>query len=700
MNIGVVIALIKSLLNPVKSALTSVQNDLTAYKKLDFELGTISITNGQIDKSYSNRVCCAEYIEFDSVLTVTPGNDTKVNLRFYDKNKSFLGGTSSWKTTKQTVADYKSTYPTAKYLRIACAYTDDSTISDPTVFVGKIEVKIKGNLSDLYEKVEKNTDGLSDKSFEYNNIGTLENPNSVTYRNTGYVPVNEGDVVEYRTRIRNGYTYYVFDENKTQILRGEFVALDTEHGFITIPSGGKYIFAQTMHTNHDYYEKYTPILKILGIKSLIEGSQNLKIHNKPTGNVSIVCAKEFTFSDGTSPVNEFYLLEEPLTQQFYITHDFSDKIKAFKFVGEDSYKYTFGVLQNGDIIAVRFAETLTGTGKNDANRMNPFVFLASENWSVQHEVSFGSALKPCGWLSNTGFRVLPNGTAVFCEYTRVTTETSNVWVLSGDPLVASNWTVTKSFPITNPGDGTLFKHCHTIQYDHFTGVVYVATGDDDVGSMIWYSTDNGLTWTQLIPPNGSSEQDEHGWYMGSEKYCRLLMFTFTDDYIYWASDTPLPNRHFLFRAERNNNGVLDFDTVEDYVEIPAVSTLATYGTAYIPELNSIMLLERSDSGATSAPIRLVDLETDELVTVATMYSASGSSDNVGFRTRFSEWYPHNGFIRLGFMLRVSPSKAVNTIKGFGNTGATNDPGNNINNLTLQITKQDGDFKLTMGTIYI
>lgn len=416
-----------------------------------------------------------------------------------------------------------------------------------------------------------------------------------------------------------------------------------------------------------------------------------------TGNVSIVCAKEFTYDDGTPPQIDFFLLEECGTNRFFISRDLKSKEFAFKFSGDPSL-YTFGVLKNGDVIAVRFAETLTGPTKDDNNRVNPYVFLAKENWAVQHEVDFGDALKPCGWLSNCGFRVLPDGTCLFCEYTRQTTATANVWRLVGDPIDSANWVSVKSFPITTTDNLTGFKHIHTVQYDHYSGVAYIATGDDNVGSMVYYSRDGGLTWAQLIAPGTSGEQNEHGWYEGSEKYCRLLNFTFTESHIYWATDSPGHSVHYLFKAVRDENGVLDYDTVEDYVHLPLQ---ATYGTAYLKELNAIFLFNRADGNVDSIAVDVVDLSDGSIKTVHTLYAANETNRLLGFRTRFSEWYPHDGLVRVGFCLYATGlSNATNQNKGFGNKGYQKQPSDNVNNLWMQFRKIDGEFKVHFGTYYV
>jgi hypothetical protein len=226
-----------------------------------------------------------------------------------------------------------------------------------------------------------------------------------------------------------------------------------------------------------------------------------------------------------------------------------------------------------------------------------------------------------------------------------------------------------------------------VTQDPFTGIIYISTGDDDDNAMIWYSTDNGANWTQL----GTA----------SQKYCRNLMFTFTEDYIYWAPDTTADTARYLFRAERDANGVLNFSSIEDYVHIGGSGSIAAYGQSYIPELNAILVLDRSDGLTSEVPVKLIDLTAGELHTIGSLKSPSGTQ-LVGFRTRYSEWYPKNGLIRVGFGFRtVADFNCVNHIKGFGNEGlsTTGDGLNNINNLTVQVYQNDGGFGFVLGTLY-
>ncbi len=399
------------------------------------------------------------------------------------------------------------------------------------------------------------------------------------------------------------------------------------------------------------------------------------------GNSTILCAKEHTFNDGTPPIIEWYLLGEPITNKLYYSRSLTDRIYLATFDG-DIQKFSFGVLPTGDIIVCKRAEYLS-SGGNDRNRVNPYVFKQSERWSIQHEVEFGMSLKPCGWLSSSGFRTLPNGSTLMCEYTRISVATSNVWKISGDPTNPSNWSVKKSFALS--GDPNIgFKHCHAVMYDHFSGVTYLSTGDDNTGAMVFASKDDGETWCLLHEP--------------SEQWCRLCMMTFTSDYIYWGQDSP--TRHYFYRGERVN-GVLDYSTVVPWVVIPGDKDhyFSTYGQAYLPEFNAVLLFDRQDSPTPGQelPIRIINLSDGLMETIGYVENTDPDGGYVGFRTVFSEWYPTGGRIHLGFGF---DSPTVNKNKVCGNQWPVMYGVNSVNNLCICVCKEDGKWSLRFETVYL
>ena len=401
----------------------------------------------------------------------------------------------------------------------------------------------------------------------------------------------------------------------------------------------------------------------------------------PVGNSTILCAKEHTFDDGNPPLNEWFLLGEPVTNKLYYSRSLTDRIYLVTFDG-DIQEYSFGILPSGDIIACKRAEYLKDGG-NDANRVNPFVFKAAEKWRIQHEVDFGKQLKPCGWARNGGFRPLPDGSALMCEYTRITVATSNVWKIVGDPTKPKNWEVKKSFTLSGDRDRG-FKHCHAIMYDHFTGVMYLSTGDDSTGAMVFASTDKGESWRMLREP--------------SEKWCRLSMMTFTKDYIYWGQDSPA--QHNFYRGERVD-GVLDYSTVVPWVVIPGDKDhyFSTYGQAYLPEFDAVLLLDRQDNSSPGQvlPIRVINLSEGTIETIGYVENTDPEGGFVGFRTIYSEWYPVGGRIHLGFGFGAP---TINKNKVCGNQWPIVHGAKSVNNLCICVWKEDGKWSLRFETIYL
>lgn len=423
------------------------------------------------------------------------------------------------------------------------------------------------------------------------------------------------------------------------------------------------------------------ILSLCGCKDVLSGDST-ESSDSPLpsiGNSTILCAKERTFNDGTPPKCEWFLLGEPVTNKLYYSKSLEDRIFLATFDG-NIQEYSFGVLPSGDIIACKRAEYLK-SGGDDANRVNPFVFKASENWAIQHRVDFGKKIKPCGWARNEGFRPLPDGTAMICEYTRITVATSNVWKIVGDPLNPQNWAIKKSFKLSGDRDRG-FKHCHAIMFDHYSGVMYLSTGDDSTAAMVFSSQDNGETWHMLREP--------------SEKWCRLSMMTFTEDYIYWGQDSP--GRHNFYRGERVN-GVLDYSTVVVYVTVPGDKDnyFSTYGQAYLPEFDAVLLLDRQDNDSPGQvlPIRIVDLKEGKLETIGYVENTDPNGGFVGFRTVFSEWYPIGGRIHLGFGFGWP---TFNKNKVCGNQWPIKGGTKSVNNLCICVWKEKGEWSLRFETI--
>lgn len=552
------------------------------------------------------------------------------------------------------------------------------------VFAFKRSDEAKMSYIDVINLSEFNITKHVDAEYTFSNTGTYENNSLTTYKNSGFISCTIGDAFEYCIRIKGGYAVHLFDKDKNLISQDIHIAATNKSNDFTFSGtyriskpSVKYIWFDTMNDTHNDYQYYKPSIKML-------------TDSKSSPNLTIRCAKEKTYNDGTPPKIEWYLLEDVNTEIFYKSKDFSNIERLFCWDNDfSSLDYSFGITKDNDIIAVFKTESLDDLSTHDdSRRKNPFVFDAKNNYACI-EVNISDKIKPSGWLSNTGYRVLPDGTILFCEYTRPSVATTNVWRIDSNSDIKnpSNWIVVKSFNLS----GDLYsglKHCHMIMYDHYAGITYLSTGDDDIGSQVWHSKDGGITWTQTRD--------------ASEKYCRMLNYVFLEDYIYWSSDTAAKNYHYIFRAPRKEDGVIDYDNVTDLQLIPYIDThVATYGVSYLKDLNLLQLIERVDGtgNATEMPIRGYDLATNSLVTLGVIKSVDGVGHNLGFRTEYTEWYPNDGIIKFGFGGKYTWNSAINCNKGFGNVASYTEKCC-VNNLTMKPFKNDNKFGVKFDTIVI
>lgn len=344
-------------------------------------------------------------------------------------------------------------------------------------------------------------------------------------------------------------------------------------------------------------------------------------------------------------------------------------------------------MDNGDIIAVWRTELIL-SGSDDNVRRNPLLFIAEDNYRCE-VIDFGDKIKPSGWLQNCGGNfIYPEGCFMFAEYTRPSVEYARVWRVIAPYNDPQNWKEIMKFELSGQGNEG-FKHCHAIQYDHYTGVVYATTGDDDTAAAVYHSLDGGKTF-ELSHPT-------------SEKYCRMLNFIFTQEAIYWTSDTYKENYHFIFKAKRLENGVIDYDTLEEICHLPLPggnNVLATYSTVYLETLNVLVLLERCDAqGDSSMPFRLFDLNDNTLHVMGVLKSVGGTVKNMGFRNEYVELYPKSNIFRVGFGGKLFPTGGyLNHFDILGNKGVNG--GSNINNLVVQIDKKENTYMYKFDTVYL
>ncbi len=108
--------------------------------------------------------------------------------------------------------------------------------------------------------------------------------------------------------------------------------------------------------------------------------------------------------------------------------------------------------------------------------------------------------------------------------------------------LGENWQDVYAFPSTTIGgyDGGI-RHIHACQIDPYTGDVWIATGDDNSQSRIYYHKNKLL-------PDSTGKVNLNLIGIGSQEY-RVVSFAFSKKFIYWFMDAPCDTQK-IFRIKR------------------------------------------------------------------------------------------------------------------------------------------------------
>lgn len=217
------------------------------------------------------------------------------------------------------------------------------------------------------------------------------------------------------------------------------------------------------------------------------------------------------------------------------------------------------------------------------------------------------------WLYNSGVDFVKDpdtGTeyCVFAEYGA--NPGGNMYVHRGTyPYTSSSdWEIVKT--VTG---GTDIHHFHQVRRDPWTNILYLTSGDENSMTHWWYSTDCGATWTLLV--SGSDVASTWG-----TMACRMINFIFTEDYIYWATDSY--QNHMLCKIQRDaETGVIDLTTFAKITDLKA--GCATNSLCYSEAPHGLFMYNRIDSGATTyygtpVTMQFYNLDTDQLEDVVTL----------------------------------------------------------------------------------
>lgn len=220
---------------------------------------------------------------------------------------------------------------------------------------------------------------------------------------------------------------------------------------------------------------------------------------------------------------------------------------------------------------------------------------------------------PSSWLYNSGVDFINDGDdeyCVFAEYngsgTLGTDFVFNVWRGKHPYTSASDWEIVFSQPHTSEGIG----HFHMVRRDPWTDILYLTSGDDDANCKWWYSTDAGENWTLLA--SGS----ESGY---SNQILRCINFIFTEDYVYWATDSG--TNHCLYKASRGSGGIIDPTTKSKVCDLP--SGYATNSLCYVESPKGLFMYDRVDKGFDAqygdpVTLKFYDLSSSTLKDVVTI----------------------------------------------------------------------------------
>lgn len=335
--------------------------------------------------------------------------------------------------------------------------------------------------------------------------------------------------------------------------------------------------------------------------------------------------------------------------------------------------YSPFVTKYGDIVFVFRGDRLSTLTDNEPinpdARRNPIVYPASD-YSNPVVVDVGE-VKPTAWLQNCGADYIYNqDTFMFSEYTRPLHGNSYVWKVSEPVTGPDSWQISKTFELSGSMNVGM-KHCHTMNYDSYSEMLFMTTGDDSDSAKIFTSSDNGTTWQVQME--------------GSEKHCRVLNFVFKEDKIYWATDSGKIDFHFFFEVPRDPiTKVPDFSAIKELYKFKNKNgQQATYANVAIEEPSGLLFLDRYDN-PTIEPMEIYfwSFETNSMHILDYLNPVEGVAAMFGFRVEALNWYQSTG-------------KDKRIVMGYGhppndNALLGNKINNRINNLALEV-KEVVDF---------
>ena len=630
---------------------TSVLSLVTLGTATGWELGTLSQTGAE---SSSNNRIRSPYYKTANISRLEVNEGYMVSLRYFDQNLNGINIPPVWLAGTISL---DLTYP---YVRLIAKYVDDRAI-DVKVFANE---QFVAKVEDALLSLEESSVSLGMKNipFVLGLVG-LDGTEYSTVNNRAKSGLFQNAKLVLAEGLKVSCRYY--DE------QGNFLASDDswhEEG-VCIPNI-QFPFIRVMVAYVDDREISDTSKLYVSFESIIERVENLEISSlglapqilqyksEDLGIISTYSLKSVKQSNairGRSPIPIAWLYIDNDTEDMYLVKGNPrgemkhickwDKSVTWNGV-TDSKSYTIFITPEDDLVCVFRSETLNdGVVGRDSDRKNPIVYPHND-YDNPIVVDFGNDEAPSAWLMSCGIDYDYIGNSLhFAEYGRVNLSHSKVWKVLPPYNRKDLWSVSHQWATSGLTDAG-FKHCHCCEIDPYTGVIYVATGDDDTAAAIYASIDGGDTYTKVAGPN--------------EKTCRLLNFIFTRDYIWWASDSHA-KRHALFRAKRVNGIMSEIELVAQIPYDADAQLQATYITFYAEDKNILLFLDYYDANGFAKPMEIYgyDITNGKVVRLMTLRGISDGVHKIGFRCECSSFY--QGLLNKGVTLGWQWTKNENML---------------------------------------
>lgn len=144
--------------------------------------------------------------------------------------------------------------------------------------------------------------------------------------------------------------------------------------------------------------------------------------------------------------------------------------------------------------------------------------------SVVHSFDKGSGPLRKGWCEDN------NGNCYFGEYFLNNKRNSSVKLFKSSDN-GKKWDSIQAFEN--------IRHVHALQFDPFSGNLWLCTGDRDDESSIMFSEDEGDSWVPIA---------------SGKQIFRTVSLLFTKKHVYWGTDAP-SKQNYICRYSRDNGAI-------------------------------------------------------------------------------------------------------------------------------------------------